>query len=684
MAGAQSRIELIVDAVRALSPLQKVKNQTRRLEDAVKSAKNNVRKFSRELGEAGRNARKADTEFGRFTSTITKAAAAYATFTAAQSAVRTGIARIESERRIQFLAKQYGEVSELSNAAAQAARRFGVSQTEANRALAGVFARLRPVGVSLEDIVSTYNGFNTAARISGATAVEAENAFTQLAQALGSGALRGDEFNSISEQVPGILTAIAKETGVAQGKLRAYAAEGKITADIVIKALKRIETEGADQLAAALNGPAQKIKDFQNATEEVQVALTETVIPELATSFEQLAQLILNLEGPIRFIGKIFSEAFAGINNVIGFFEKGTVGAERMIKAGRLPFENDLGIDGRGQGARTLFEGTGPQGRGLAGLKEQAAELSKLRRQPFGQVYLQLMQDRLATMQGTLKTGAKFEDDTKTKPQQQLTDKERARLAKEAAAAAQRRIDAATRQREIELELERSFQNQLNSMGDANKLLQARLDGNEREVGYQIQVENLVRRFGEEKRQQIELFVDENKQLSAKLELLQKEQEEANRLNKIYQQVGSTISNGVVGMLQAAFDSTKSLADAALNMLQNLANQLLQIAVNSALFGLFPGSSMFAALPRFANGGSISGGQPAIVGEKGPELFMPGRSGSIVPNNALGGATINVSVDASGSRVEGDTTEQRRLGEAIGVAIRQELIKQKRPGGLLA
>jgi len=41
-------------------------------------------------------------------------------------------------------------------------------------------------------------------------------------------------------------------------------------------------------------------------------------------------------------------------------------------------------------------------------------------------------------------------------------------------------------------------------------------------------------------------------------------------------------------------------------------------------------------------------------------------------------------VDATGSNVQGDSTEQKRLGEAIGIAIRQELIKQKRPGGLLA
>jgi hypothetical protein len=43
-----------------------------------------------------------------------------------------------------------------------------------------------------------------------------------------------------------------------------------------------------------------------------------------------------------------------------------------------------------------------------------------------------------------------------------------------------------------------------------------------------------------------------------------------------------------------------------------------------------------------------------------------------------------VNVDASGSSAEGDSNQQKQLGEAIGIAIRQELIKQQRPGGLLA
>jgi hypothetical protein len=170
----------------------------------------------------------------------------------------------------------------------------------------------------------------------------------------------------------------------------------------------------------------------------------------------------------------------------------------------------------------------------------------------------------------------------------------------------------------------------------------------------------------------------------AEAKALREQQKEAQRLDQIYGQLGQTIATGVSDMLMAAVDQTKSLAEVASNMLRNLANQLLQVAVNTALFSLFPGSSLFKSLPRFADGGSISAGQTSIVGERGPELFTPGRSGSIAPNNALGGATINVSVDATGSRVEGNVDESKRLGEAIGVAIRQELIKQKRPGGLLA
>ena len=85
-----------------------------------------------------------------------------------------------------------------------------------------------------------------------------------------------------------------------------------------------------------------------------------------------------------------------------------------------------------------------------------------------------------------------------------------------------------------------------------------------------------------------------------------------------------------------------------------------------------------------ALGGAVGAGRPYMVGERGPELFVPGAQGNIVPNNAMGSANVVVNVDASGSSVEGDADQAQQLGKAIGIAVQQELVKQKLPGGLLA
>jgi phage-related minor tail protein len=98
-----------------------------------------------------------------------------------------------------------------------------------------------------------------------------------------------------------------------------------------------------------------------------------------------------------------------------------------------------------------------------------------------------------------------------------------------------------------------------------------------------------------------------------------------------------------------------------------------------------PNSVLDSVIGTRAKGGSVSKGRPYIVGELGPELFVPNRSGTIVPNKSMGGeANVTVNVDASGSTVEGNANEAAQLGKAIGIAVQQELIKQRRPGGLLS
>ena len=166
--------------------------------------------------------------------------------------------------------------------------------------------------------------------------------------------------------------------------------------------------------------------------------------------------------------------------------------------------------------------------------------------------------------------------------------------------------------------------------------------------------------------------------------------EQAEQLKALYTDIGMTIKSGVVDAIQGAIDGTKSLGEVAANVLNNIANKILDVAVNMALFGAMSGTGtggglLGGLLPR-ALGGPVSAGSPYLVGERGPELFMPSRGGSIIPNNALGGGgtSVVVNVDASGSSVQGDQAQGRQLGVAISAAVQAELVKQQRPGGLLA
>ena len=170
----------------------------------------------------------------------------------------------------------------------------------------------------------------------------------------------------------------------------------------------------------------------------------------------------------------------------------------------------------------------------------------------------------------------------------------------------------------------------------------------------------------------------------------------AEELKQLYSDIGMSIKSGVVDAIQSAIDGTKSLQQVAADLLNSIANKLLDVAINMALFGAMSGTGTGGGLlgglfkpspvPARAQGGSVTAGQPYLVGERGPELFMPGRSGGIAPTGSFGGSGINVvvNVDASGSSVQGDQGQGKQLGMMISAAVQAELVKQRRPGGLLA
>ena len=122
----------------------------------------------------------------------------------------------------------------------------------------------------------------------------------------------------------------------------------------------------------------------------------------------------------------------------------------------------------------------------------------------------------------------------------------------------------------------------------------------------------------------------------------------------------------------------------------------------TALSGLTPaasGATFANGIAKFASGGIVnrptlfkfaSGGamQTGVMGEAGPEAIMPlkrGADGKLGVAGGGGSTNVVVNVDASGnSQVSGNAGQGEQLGRVISQAVQQELIKQKRPGGILA
>jgi phage-related minor tail protein len=174
--------------------------------------------------------------------------------------------------------------------------------------------------------------------------------------------------------------------------------------------------------------------------------------------------------------------------------------------------------------------------------------------------------------------------------------------------------------------------------------------------------------------------------------------------------VSTTLGQGMAStfdlLIQGSDNWGKSLQQIASKVLVDIANQLIRIyvieqavsAIKSFLSPALPfggGGGQIGGvgtlgpnygIKQFANGGVPPVGRPSLVGERGPELFMPGVRGSVIPNNALGGGSTNVvvNVDASGSNVQGDQAQAKQLGVVVSAAVQAELVKQQRPGGLLA
>ncbi|MBH3155845.1 tape measure protein [Serratia ureilytica] len=205
------------------------------------------RKASTVLGEMEKQSGKADASLSK----LERQAAATGSTFGTLSRVATAVTAALSFREVMSYADAWTTLNnKLANAvrtnetlADVTERVFQITQDTRSslNGTATLYARLeratRSYNTSAGDLAKLTTIINQGFVVSGATAQEAEGAIVQLSQGLASGVLRGQEYNSVAEQGSRLSIALADSLGVSIGQLRAMAAQGKLTTDVVVKGL---------------------------------------------------------------------------------------------------------------------------------------------------------------------------------------------------------------------------------------------------------------------------------------------------------------------------------------------------------------------------------------------------------------------------------------------------------------
>ena len=610
---AQANVKLSVDATGAIRSLEGVQNRTNRLQNSFNGLRNAIAATGVVL--IGRQAVNTSANFERLR-------------------VRLGL-----------LTKESGSFGKSLKIATDAQKAFGLSATEALEGITDITARLAPLGSSVEEIRTVFFGFNTAAKLAGASAIESSNAFRQLAQALGSGRLAGDEFRSISEQVPTVLAPIAAELGVTIGELKKLAAEGELTSEVVLRALGKVGNEGSGFLQQLLaNDPTQVFKNFSNATEDLSRAFGDQLRPVVEDVTKLLTQLVIKttelVNSPIGQTALIFAAIATAAKGVAVALPLVTAALIKLAAAGgvatvalnALPFVAVASLIGGFTTA--LIKAKREQDNFNKALKEGDEQLLK---SEFNRLFI-----------------------------------ERQKLLKRLAIAQDNNNKRAIAALERQLEINKA----------AIEPIKEKLD-EERKITAEIEKQNKKKKEQEE--------IDK------------KNQEAAEKLKQKMTEIGEEIENSIKSNLKDAITGAQSFGEAMVNVLNRIRDKIIESQIEKLIggFGEAFGAGASGGEKKglggflggllgglFANGGQPPVNKISIVGERGPELFVPKVAGTIIPNSNIGGGSttnnmITVTVDASGTSVQGDGSGADQLGQLIGGIVQQTLINEQRAGGLL-
>ena len=191
---------------------------------------NNQQKFNDEVKEG---ANSTDNLLGK----VRSLAGAYLGFQGIKALVNTSDQFVQTTARLNMMNDGLQSTAELQEMIYQSAQRSRASYADTANAVAQLGNRAKNAFNSNEEVIAFSEQLNKMFTIAGASQQEMSSATLQLTQALGSGVLRGEEFNAVFEAAPNVMQAVADYIGKPIGELKDLASEGEITADIVKKAM---------------------------------------------------------------------------------------------------------------------------------------------------------------------------------------------------------------------------------------------------------------------------------------------------------------------------------------------------------------------------------------------------------------------------------------------------------------
>jgi tape measure domain-containing protein len=590
--------------------------------------------------------------------------------------------------------------------------------------------RLQAFGVEADKVVETTRRLADA---SGATGAELSGLVTAYGQVQAKGRLQGEELLQFQERGIALQEELRKMYGMTSEEFQKALSKGQISAKAVEVALVNLTSAGGKYANGAiaqsdtLNG---RLSTLQDGIDGVARSVGAVLSPVVLEILKEANRVLSIMPGLVDDIGLAFQYAAGrlapflnGLSQIQWYFKNltppgwamqvtgGAGGAFRGIVqegANRQRAAASGGYVSRFAGARDaafkqaqmigetprvppLLGATGGGGGRAGGGADKAAREAERAAEAAAREAARVkdvIRDRLAEGQIiSLKVG--------------LQDRIAA-----AEAASDKMLAARLQSQERELEIQYRYAQELAKEAnlDAQKAImyeaQNALTANQ--IALQRELDELQRQSDQDRLTSVQKYIEKQYELNTVV------QNQLQLTNGIADTLGQGIGSAFNALVSGAQGWEKSLQQIASGVLIDIANQLIRIfvieqAINSIKSFLTPfststplgaGGGMVGkfgtlgpnfGIPQRAKGGPVMGGSPYIVGERGPELFVPGSSGTIIPNNKMGGGvSIVVNVDASGSSVEGNEQEGQQLGRVIAAAMQAELIKQKRPGGLLA